>query len=242
MPSVLQRVLRTLLAGLLAALPLILTVVVVVWVGNFLIRMAGPDSVVGQVLAAIGLPAGGNRVLAYFFGLVVVLLFFYVFGSLVESGMKERWENLTQRILRRVPVIGQIYEVTTKFVSLFERSEKAELKGMSPVWVHFGGKGGTTALALLPTSETMQMGEKRCHVVLVPTAPVPFGGGLFWVPADWVEQTDFGVESLTSIYVSMGVTAPEIMRSAAAARKQLDKGIIKPAPVAGPKEETERQA
>jgi uncharacterized membrane protein len=28
------------------------------------------------------------------------------------------------------------------------------------------------------------------------------------VPADWIEPASFGVEAFTSIYVSMGVTAP----------------------------------
>lgn len=33
------------------------------------------------------------------------------------------------------------------------------------------------------------------------------GGGLLFVPAGWVRVADVGVEALTSIYVSMGVTA-----------------------------------
>ena len=38
---------------------------------------------------------------------------------------------------------------------------------------------------------------------------VPVGGGLLFVPADWVRPADVGMEALTSIYVSMGVTARE---------------------------------
>ncbi len=212
MSESIRRILRTLLAGLLAVLPLVLTVTAVVWVGNFLLRFAGPDSMVGRVLAAIGLPAGENRIFAYFLGVVIVVCGLYIFGKWVESGMKERWQNLTDRLFRRVPLIGQIYGVTTKFVGLFGRSEKPELQGMSPVWVYFGGRGGTAALALMPTAETMVVGGVLCHVVLVPTAPVPFGGGLLWVPADWVERASFGAEGLTSIYVSMGVSAPDVLR------------------------------
>jgi uncharacterized membrane protein len=43
--------------------------------------------------------------------------------------------------------------------------------------------------------------------VLVPTAPVPIGGGLLYVPVDWVTPADVGAEGLTSIYVSMGITS-----------------------------------
>ena len=34
-----------------------------------------------------------------------------------------------------------------------------------------------------------------------------FGGGLLYVPVDWVTPADVGVEGLTSIYVSMGITS-----------------------------------
>jgi len=43
----------------------------------------------------------------------------------------------------------------------------------------------------------------------VPTAPVPVGGALIFVPQSWVSPAELGIEALTSIYVSMGVTAPE---------------------------------
>ena len=45
--------------------------------------------------------------------------------------------------------------------------------------------------------------------VLVPFAPVPFGGALIYVPQDWVRPAEGGVEKLVNVYVSMGVTPPE---------------------------------
>jgi uncharacterized membrane protein len=48
--------------------------------------------------------------------------------------------------------------------------------------------------------------------VLVPTAPVPVGGGLLYVPPDWVEPADIGMEAVTSIYVSMGVTSDQYLK------------------------------
>ena len=43
--------------------------------------------------------------------------------------------------------------------------------------------------------------------MIVPTAPVPVGGGLFFIPVEMVQPTDVSVEGLMSIYVSMGVSA-----------------------------------
>jgi uncharacterized membrane protein len=50
--------------------------------------------------------------------------------------------------------------------------------------------------------------------VLVPTAPVPVGGGLIYVPEEWVSPANVGVEALTSIYVSMGVTSAQYLPTA----------------------------
>jgi uncharacterized membrane protein len=89
---------------------------------------------------------------------------------------------------------------------------------MRPVWCFFGGEGGAAVLALLPTPERILLEGRPYHVVLVPTAPVPFGGGLFFVPIEWIKAAPFGVEGLTSIYVSMGISAPQYFSAAPQAR------------------------
>ena len=55
------------------------------------------------------------------------------------------------------------------------------------------------------------VGEHKYVAVLVPSAPVPFGGALIYVPADWIKPADGGVERLMNVYVSMGVTPPVAM-------------------------------
>src|SRR6266851_6662759 len=55
------------------------------------------------------------------------------------------------------------------------------------------------------------IGGEPYHVILVPSAPVPVGGALIYVPAAWVKPANVGVETLMSIYVSMGVTSPQVV-------------------------------
>ena len=38
---------------------------------------------------------------------------------------------------------------------------------------------------------------------------MPVGGGLLYVPEAWVTPAHIGVEAVTSIYVSMGLTSPQ---------------------------------
>ena len=43
------------------------------------------------------------------------------------------------------------------------------------------------------------------------TASAPIGGGLLFVPQEWVSPASIGAEAVTSVYVSMGVTAPKYL-------------------------------
>ncbi len=87
----------------------------------------------------------------------------------------------------------------------------ADIRAMSPVWCFFGGKG-VAVLALLPNPAVIDIEGRHYHAVLVPSAPVPVGGGLLYVPVDWVKPADMGIDMFTSIYVSMGITLPPVVK------------------------------
>jgi uncharacterized membrane protein len=200
---------RTFVAGLFTVLPVALTVAVIIWVASLVDQFVGPHSAAGKVLISIGLTVVETRIAAYLIGIVIVLATVYVLGLFVEAGLQRRLQTFIDKNLRRIPLVGSVYDLAHRFVGMLDRKEQTDLKTMSPVWCFFGGEGGAAVLALLPTPETILLGGHRCHVVLVPTAPVPFGGGLFFVPAEWIKPASFGVEGLTSIYVSMGISAPQ---------------------------------
>ena len=197
------------MAGLLAVLPVVLTVSVIVWVASLADQFVGPGSTVGKLLVSIGLTVVETRMIAYVIGIGAVLCAIYVLGLFAETGFQRRLQTFIDSGLRRVPLIGSVYDLAHRFVGMLDRKEQADLQSMRPVWCFFGGEGGAAVLALLPTPEPVLLGSQQYHVVLVPTAPVPFGGGLFFVPVDWVKPASFGVEGLTSIYVSMGISAPQ---------------------------------
>ncbi len=79
---------------------------------------------------------------------------------------------------------------------------------MSPAWCYFGGKPGAAVLALLPSKTPISLGGENYLGVLIPSAPVPFGGALVYVPAAWIEPAEGGIDELMSVYVSMGITPP----------------------------------
>jgi uncharacterized membrane protein len=85
---------------------------------------------------------------------------------------------------------------------------------MKPVFCSFGQEAGAGFLALLVSPQRYRMCGREYHIVIVPTSPVPIGGGLMFVPAEVVQPTGLSVEALMSIYVSMGITAGQFLETA----------------------------
>jgi uncharacterized membrane protein len=202
-----NRVFGTFIAGLLVVLPIVLTIFLVVWAGSIIITFVGPQSVIGQMLITIGFGLSASTWLAYLFGLLIVALCIYVLGVIVESRLQHSVHTIIGGVMQRIPLIGYIYDLAKRLIAIVERRDDGTFRGMRPVWCFFGGEGNVAVLALLPSSETVTLGGEPYHVVLIPTAPVPIGGGLIYVPAKWVKPADIGIEGLMSIYVAMGVTS-----------------------------------
>lgn len=215
MKFTLQHPIRTLMTGALALLPLAATALVLGWLFRFLSAWLGPESAFGRLLTYVGLGVTQSEAVGYLLGLMVLVACVYVFGLVVEAGLQRGMSRLIDTLVQRIPGVRTIYDVIRKLVALLAHKEEGEAKSMRPVWLHFGGKGsgqGTVVLGLLSTPQPVMLGGSPYVGVLVPTAPVPVGGGLLYVPPDWVEPAEVGMEGLTSIYVSMGVTSAQYLK------------------------------
>jgi len=208
-----ESIVATWLAGLVVLLPLAVTLAVLAWLLSFINRLAGPSSFVGSLFAALGYSFSSHPVLAYLIGTLVLLGAIYLIGLLVQLGLKRPLRALADRTVRRIPVVGGLYNVADRFVGLLQQEQETDIRAMSPVWCLFGGDGAAV-LALAPTPQPIDIGGRRYVAVLIPTAPVPFGGALVYVPFEWVRPADIGVDGLTATYVSMGITPPQASSSA----------------------------
>jgi uncharacterized membrane protein len=199
---------RIFVTGLIAALPLMLTIFVTAWLLSFVAQYLGPNSGFGRLLSSIGVGTGTSELVSYLIGLGIIAAAIYGLGLLVHSQIGTWAAALFDRIIRRIPLISNLYDLARRFVSIVDTKDGDSLKGMSPAWCYFGGKPGAAVLALLPSTRPVRLGEENYLGVLIPSAPVPFGGALVYVPAAWVEPAEGGFDELMSVYVSMGITPP----------------------------------
>lgn len=203
-----NRIGRIFLAGLLAALPLLLTIFVVAWLLSLLNQYLGPGSGFGRLLASLGFGTGTSDLASYLIGLGLIAAAIYALGLVVHSRIGPWMAALFDRTMRRIPLISNIYDLSSRFVSIVDSKNGDSIKNMSPAWCYFGGKPSAAVLALLPSKTPIRLGNDDYLGVLIPSAPVPFGGALVYVPAAWVEPAEGGIDELMSVYVSMGITAP----------------------------------
>lgn len=201
-----NRIGRIFLTGLLAALPLMLTLFVTVWLVSILNQYFGPGSGFGRFLASLGI--GTSELASYLIGLAIIVGAIYVLGLAVHWRLGAWIAALFDSIVRRIPLISNLYDLSHRFVSVMDTKGEDSLKGMSPVWCFFGGKPSAAVLALLPSKAPIRLGDEDYLGVLIPSAPVPFGGALVYVPAKWIEPAPGGIDELMSVYVSMGITPP----------------------------------
>jgi uncharacterized membrane protein len=202
---------RCFLAGLFTLLPLVVTVAVVIWVAGFLDRLLGPQTAAGQLLGRVGLNFVSSTAMAYALGWAVVLAAVFGVGVLVELGAKRFIHDRLDSLVARVPLLGGVYGTVRQLVGMMDPKGSADLQGMSVVYCVFGKETGAAFLALLPTPQVFRLGEIDYHAVLVPSAPVPMGGSLLFVPVGSVRPANLTVDAFMSIYVSMGVTGPQFM-------------------------------
>ncbi len=212
-----NRLLNTFVTGLLAALPLAATVLVFVWAVRLLVEYLGPRSIFGRLLQTLGLGIAESEVARYLLGVAILVGAILLLGVLVQTRLRRVLVVALDAVVQRIPVVRNVYEMANKLVGLLGQRDQQGMQSMRPVWLHFGGVGGVAVLGLLSTGEPVRVGELEYLAVLVPTAPVPVGGGLLYVPSDWVTPAEVGIDGLTSIYVSMGITSRQHLGDAARA-------------------------
>jgi uncharacterized membrane protein len=209
--------LRIFLVGVVAILPLVITMMVVIWVSGYLTSMLGPNAVVGSLLRRMGLMFVDSDVLADIVGWLIVLGLIFGLGMLVELGARRLVYDRFDSFAEKIPVLGGIYGTARQLVGMMDKKGNPDFKTMQVVFCNFGGDGGAAFLALLPTPDVFRIGEIDYNAVLIPSAPVPVGGSLLFVPVASVRPAELSVDAFMSIYVSMGVTGPQFMTPVVAA-------------------------
>jgi uncharacterized membrane protein len=207
-------ILSTFLTGLFAILPLVLTVAIVVWVVTFIQGFIGPDTAIGNQIERLGgAPPDGTAatLVQYVFGWAIVLAGIWAFGVLLRTTLKQQIERTFSAVIERIPIVNSVYSTASQLVGMVRKSDDSELSGMSAVYCTFGQPEGTGLLALMTTPDVYRFANRDCHIVYLPTSPVPMTGGILFVPVEDCHRVDMTAEEVMRVYFSLGILAAQVV-------------------------------
>jgi uncharacterized membrane protein len=215
------------LRGLLALLPLALTAAVVWFVFGFLWSRAGVP--IGEACKwamakfAGWSPAEPEHVWFFewgapFLGFAFAIVLTLVAGFLLATFVGKSLYGVLERLLRRIPFIGQIYPYARQFTEFFLSPDRGKTDFKHAVAVPFPHPG-TFSIAFV-TGEGMKSLNESLHkhliCVFVPTSPTFFTGYVLYVPREDVVPLALTVEEAMRIILTMGVVHPghQLVRAA----------------------------
>lgn len=137
----------------------------------------------------------------------VLLLGIYVLGEVATNLVGRRVLLLGEAVLLRVPFVKVVYRASKQVVTAFQRPNSAAFK--SVVFIEFP-RPGLRAVGFLTSTFKGQDGTEW-HSVFVPTTPNPTTGFLQILPASEVVHTNFTVEEAFQMVMSLGVLSPDRM-------------------------------
>ena len=186
--AVIRHLRNKLLLGILVLIPLIATVLILVWAFNNVDNILQPiiRTTFGKTYTGIGV------------GIVLILA--YVAGILASSILGRRILSFFENLLSRLPVFSQIYRGIKQIINSFSEPRKTGF--MQVVFVEYPRKG-MYALGFI-TNEIQDESNGQYYTVFIPTSPNPTSGFMEVVKGDDIIKANISVEEALRVVVSAG--------------------------------------
>lgn len=199
----------TMLTGAAITIPLIITLLVVVFVVNFLSGLMDP--VVG-LLQSLGVTGEGQSIIVKLLSLVVLVGVVFVVGLVADRGPGDGAVTSTfDAAMEGIPGVGSVYTSVNRMSEVLLDSDTQSFQEVKLVeFPH----SETYAIAFLtaeaPDAIEAAAGHGQMVTLFVPLAPNPFmGGHLVTVPQQRVHDVDMTVEEGVRALVTSGVAVGE---------------------------------
>jgi uncharacterized membrane protein len=207
-----ERVSRNVLAGLLAIVPILVTVWIVWFILDLLARYGRPFSLGLARAVRTYSPEVADILVAPWFQTILALLIvfaaLYVLGALANAVLGRRVIRLVDRLMVRVPLVSTVYGATRR---LIESIQKAPREGQRVVLIEFPQPGMRAMGFVTSTFKAADTGEELA-AVYVPTTPNPTSGYVEIVPADKLVWLDWTANEAMAFIVSGGAMRPRKIR------------------------------
>ena len=187
-------------SGIVALIPILVTVAVLRWVFNLTAGVLLPfiDDVVG------GWPPVAEAALAVLLLLVAV----YLLGEVAAHVVGRRVLALVETLVLRLPFVKTVYSISKQVVGAFQGQGTKAFK--SVVFVDFPHPGLRSVGFV--TSDFVKPDGSEWSTIFIPTTPNPTTGFLQIVEREKLELTGMTPEEGIKMIMSLGVLKPDHAR------------------------------
>ncbi len=184
------------LQGLMAVLPLVVTVYILYWLAT------STESLIGGMLRAV-LP---EHMYIPGMGIAAGLLIILGIGILLRIWLVRKVFELTERILEKMPLIKSLYGSIRDLMSFFDTSKKKEFDQVVMVTI----PGQNLRLMGLVTRENFDelaqgIGDENTVAVYLPMS-YQMGGYTIFVSRDNITPVDLSIEEAMRFVLTAGVS------------------------------------
>ena len=200
-----------LLTGTLIALPITVTVFLLV----VLVRNIGtPVSQIVFVPLFASLDAnlpetGAGKMMIDALSTLIVVFFIAAIGLASKFFLARMLINLSESAINKIPVIGLVYRTVKQIVDTFSKENKAVFQ--SVVLLEFP-RAGLYGIGFVTSKAKGEVQSRTGEVVVnvfVPTTPNPTSGFLIMAPQEQLTYLDMSVGDAMKLIISGGAVVPE---------------------------------
>ncbi len=196
------RLQRYFLAGLVAVVPISLTILVVRWtialMDQLLLRFI-PERYWPEALFGFAVPG---------IGLLATLLMILLVGVLVTNYFGRSLLHLSERIMGRIPLVKGIFSL---FKQVADTVLSADREGFRKVVLIEYPRRGVWSVGFVTgvsQGEVQRITEKRMINVFMPTTPNPTSGYYILVPEEDTQELNMTVDEAFKLIISGGMVSP----------------------------------
>jgi len=190
---------QNLIAGLIAVLPVALTILIITWLFNFFSKPG--VQLVRFVLDNPEIP----KFVPEFMGFLLTVLFIYVLGLVVRNVLGRQFIHWVERLFTNIPIVNSIFKIIKQITTTLTHPKSQAFQKV--VMLEYPRKGLWTIVMV--TGKSVNGDGQEFYHVFVPTTPNPTSGFMLFVKKTDVVETNLSVEEGLKIVISGGMVAPD---------------------------------
>ncbi len=218
---VLRKIRDLFISGLLAIIPIGITIYVLWWLYHFIDRMVGRGTPFGVMVERI---LGGRWIPGV--GIILTILIIIIIGWILRSLLGRRMHHFLDQTFFSVPVVRKMYGILKQFTNALLNPEVTSFK---KVVIFEYPIEGIYVIGLVANEHLGRLQghiKEKCLLIYAPTAPNPTSGMMVIVPEHKVTYIDIPVEDALGMIVSSGAVLPKENRGGQIMGKELPLKLV----------------